>query len=103
MLILDGREGKDRPETYILKADSNVDKMKCLVNCSRNNHEGWVNCPSNDLFQTVPVLAIKSVTEILKPLFSQELGSPIIKAQIKFLDSIFKSQDSKDTGEEREQ
>lgn len=89
--------------THIPNANYNVDKMKCLVNCSKNNHEAWVNCPSNDLFQTVPVLAIKPVTEILKPLFSQELGSPIIKAQIKFMDDILKSQDSKDTGEEREQ
>lgn len=42
----------------------------------------WVNCSSNDSSQRVPGPVIKPVMEFIKPLLSQEPGSPIIKVPI---------------------
>ena len=45
--------------------------------------------------------AIKPVTEMIKFRLKQELGSPVIEVQIKLVDNILKSQDTKATNEEK--
>ena len=45
--------------------------------------------------------AIKPVTEMIKFHLKQELGSPVIEIQIKLVDNILKSQDTKATNEEK--